>query len=80
MIGGLSPDAIVRRGISHSPEGRKIFANLTVRENLNLYADMHGVSVEERRERYPRLLDMTALGPFTDRLAGRPGAPTWPRR
>jgi ABC-2 type transport system ATP-binding protein len=29
------------------------------------------VSVEERRERYPRLMEMTALGPFTARLAGR---------
>jgi branched-chain amino acid transport system ATP-binding protein len=28
------PHEIVRLGISHSPEGRQIFANLTVRENL----------------------------------------------
>ena len=35
---GLRPDQIVRRGISHSPEGRQIFANLTVRENLMLGA------------------------------------------
>ncbi|MGH7928615.1 MAG: ATP-binding cassette domain-containing protein, partial [Candidatus Binatia bacterium] len=40
-------------------------------ENLDLYADLHGVLPEEQRERYPRLLEMTALAPFTDRLAGR---------
>src|SRR5262249_26381522 len=40
-------------------------------ENLDLYADLHGVGAEERQQRYPRLLAMTALGPFTDRLAGR---------
>jgi branched-chain amino acid transport system ATP-binding protein len=37
-IGGLAPDQIVRRGISQSPEGRKIFPNLTVQENLDLGA------------------------------------------
>jgi branched-chain amino acid transport system ATP-binding protein len=35
---GLRPDQIVRLGVSHSPEGRQIFANLTVRENLMLGA------------------------------------------
>jgi branched-chain amino acid transport system ATP-binding protein len=30
----LPPHEIVRRGVSHSPEGRQIFSNLTVRENL----------------------------------------------
>jgi len=31
-------DEIVRRGIGHSPEGRQIFANLTVSENLDMGA------------------------------------------
>jgi branched-chain amino acid transport system ATP-binding protein len=35
-IDRLAPHEIVRRGISHVPEGRQIFANLTVRENLEL--------------------------------------------
>jgi len=33
-IGDLKPDEIVRRGIVHVPEGRGIFPDLTVRENL----------------------------------------------
>jgi branched-chain amino acid transport system ATP-binding protein len=37
-IAGLPPHQIVARGISQSPEGRMIFANLTVRENLQLGA------------------------------------------
>jgi len=32
-IGSLPADRIVQRGIGHSPEGRRIFANMTVREN-----------------------------------------------
>lgn len=35
-IVGLSPDKIARRGISLVPEGRHIFADLTVKENLRL--------------------------------------------
>src|SRR5436305_1721664 len=32
------PDRIVRAGVSHVPEGRQVFAHMTVRENLNLGA------------------------------------------
>jgi branched-chain amino acid transport system ATP-binding protein len=34
----LSPDRIVGAGVSHVPEGRRIFANLTVMENLEMAA------------------------------------------
>jgi branched-chain amino acid transport system ATP-binding protein len=34
----LRPDRIVRAGLSHVPEGRQVFANMSVRENLNLGA------------------------------------------
>jgi branched-chain amino acid transport system ATP-binding protein len=34
----LSADKIVQRGIGHSPEGRRVFANMSVRENLELGA------------------------------------------
>lgn len=33
-ITGLSPDLIVKKGIAHVPEGRRIFTNMTVNENL----------------------------------------------
>ena len=35
-ITGLAPHEIVRLGIGHAPEGRRIFPRLTVRENLEL--------------------------------------------
>jgi branched-chain amino acid transport system ATP-binding protein len=35
---GLKPEAIVRLGISHVPEGRRVFPGLTVRENITLGA------------------------------------------
>jgi len=37
-IVGMVPDAIVRKGVVHSPEGRRIFPRLTVLENLRLGA------------------------------------------
>jgi branched-chain amino acid transport system ATP-binding protein len=38
-IGGLSPAAIMQRGIAMVPEGRKLFPSLTVEENLLIGAD-----------------------------------------
>ena len=37
-IGGTATHKLVARGISMSPEGRGVFANLSVRENLNMGA------------------------------------------
>ncbi|HEY4414193.1 MAG TPA: ABC transporter ATP-binding protein [Verrucomicrobiae bacterium] len=37
-ISGLPPHEIVKRGLSHVPEGRMVFANLTVQENLQMGA------------------------------------------
>jgi ABC-2 type transport system ATP-binding protein len=61
----------VQDRISYMPQKFGLYEDLTVLENLDLYADLHGVTAEERRARYPRLMEMTALGSFTERLAGR---------
>jgi branched-chain amino acid transport system ATP-binding protein len=60
-IGGLAPHVILRRGIAHAPEGRGIFANLTVDENLAIgaYSRADPRGIEDDRERalslFPRL-------------------------
>jgi branched-chain amino acid transport system ATP-binding protein len=41
-ISGLRPDAIARCGIAVVPEGRQVFANLTVHEHLVAFAARHG--------------------------------------
>src|SRR5438477_4806612 len=61
----------VQSRIGYMPQKFGLYEDLTVQENLDLYADLHGVSAEEARTQYPRLMEMTALGPFTARLAGR---------
>jgi len=71
---GLNVAAVpqqVQERIGYMPQKFGLYEDLSVQENLDLYADLHGVTAEERSERYPRLMEMTALGPFKDRLAGR---------
>jgi len=53
----LPTHTIVREGISHVPEGRQIFANLTVRENLQLGAFQHR-DREEIRETMERVFEL----------------------
>jgi branched-chain amino acid transport system ATP-binding protein len=60
-IGETAPQEIVRLGISQSPEGRKIFPRMTVRENLDLGAylrrDVDDISSDLERvfELFPRM-------------------------
>ena len=61
----------VQSRIGYMPQKFGLYEDLSVLENLNLYADLHGVTAQERQKQYPRLMEMTALGPFTHRLAGR---------
>lgn len=63
--------APVRQSLSYMPQRFGLYEDLTVQENLDLYADLRGVVGRERRDAYARLLSFTALGPFTDRLAGK---------
>ena len=61
----------VQDRISYMPQRFGLYEDLSVQENLDLYADLHGVSKAERRERYARLMEMTDLGRFTSRPAGK---------
>jgi branched-chain amino acid transport system ATP-binding protein len=62
-IEGRAPDEIVRLGLSQSPEGRRVFPRMTVRENLELGAFTRSSRAEiaEDFERiyatFPRLLE-----------------------
>lgn len=58
-ITGLSPDNIVKTGITLVPEGRRVFPNLTVKENLRIGAYLRKDSLEKDFEYvyslFPRL-------------------------
>jgi ABC-2 type transport system ATP-binding protein len=57
--------------IGYMPQHFGLYEDLTVLENLHLYADLRDVPAVERKERCEELLAFTGLGSFTDRLAGR---------
>jgi len=60
-IDGLEGHDVVKKGICHSPEGRRIFPRMTVEENLDLGAflrnDKDGIAADKERvlELFPRL-------------------------
>jgi ABC-2 type transport system ATP-binding protein len=67
--------------VAEDPEGVKpfiaymsqqfgLYQDLTVRENINFYADLYRVPKRERPARLDRLFAFSNLGPFQDRLAG----------
>ncbi|WP_027229889.1 ATP-binding cassette domain-containing protein [Phyllobacterium sp. UNC302MFCol5.2] len=61
----------IQNRIGYMPQKFGLYEDLTVQQNLDLYADLHGIGHDARKEIYPRLMEMTDLGRFTDRLAGK---------
>ena len=61
----------IQANVGYMPQRFGLYEDLTVQENLDLYADLQGVAKELRPERYRELMRMTGLAPFTGRRAGR---------
>ncbi len=61
----------VQDRISYMPQRFGLYEDLSVQENMDLYADLHGVPAHVRRKRFARLLHMTDLAQFTSRPAGK---------
>lgn len=60
-----------RDHLAYMPQHFGLYEDLTVMENLQLYADLRSLTKAERPARFETLLHFTGLGPFTARLAGR---------
>ena len=87
MLAGVLPpssgDALVAGvSVARDPEGVKrhiaymsqrfgLYHDLTVRENIEFYADLYAVPKAERPKRLERLYHFSNLGPFEHRLAGQ---------
>jgi ABC-2 type transport system ATP-binding protein len=67
----LAEPQAVQSQIGYMPQRFGLYEDLTVQENLDLYADLQGLAMDQRRPRYERLMEMTGLTPFTARLAGK---------
>jgi len=57
-IAGLGPEAIVRMGISHVPEGRRVFPGLTVKENIMLGASNRRVASAQLSREADAMFDL----------------------
>jgi ABC-2 type transport system ATP-binding protein len=64
------PQAVKDR-IGYMAQKFGLYQDLSVQENMNFYADLFGIVGAERTELAARLLRMTRMEPFQDRLAGR---------
>jgi len=60
----------IQSRVGYMPQKFGLYQDLTVKENMDLYADLQGVPSSERKDRYHRLLQMTGLEPYTRRMAG----------
>ncbi len=73
-IAGVSvardPEA-VKPHIAYMSQRFGLYTDLTVRENIEFYADLYRVPRADRPARLKRLYQFSALGPFEDRLAGK---------
>ena len=57
--------------IGYMPQKFGLYEDLSIAENMNLYADLKEIPAAERAKQFDWLLKFTGLAPFTKRLAGR---------
>ena len=60
-----------RSRLGYMPQRFGLYEDLSVIENLNLYADLRELPADQREESFARLLDFTDLARFQARLAGQ---------
>ncbi|MGK9164812.1 ATP-binding cassette domain-containing protein [Inquilinus limosus] len=63
--------AAIQAGIGYMPQRFGLYEDLTVQENLDLYADLRGLPKGERPAVFDEILGFTDLKRFTGRLAGK---------
>ncbi|RVQ39137.1 ABC transporter ATP-binding protein [Sinorhizobium meliloti] len=63
--------ASIQAAIGYMPQRFGLYEDLSVQENLDLYADLRGLPKTERSRTFGELLDFTDLARFTTRLAGK---------
>lgn len=70
-INAITSPLQVQSIIGYMPQHFGLYEDLTVQENLELYASLQNVATNDRQQRFDELMHMTGLSPFTRRLAGQ---------
>ncbi len=63
--------SVIKPRIGYVSQRFSLYGDLTVQENLDFFADIHGVRGKKAQERKEFLLSFTRLAPFRNRLADR---------
>lgn len=61
---------VIKSKIGYMPQKFGLYEDLTVIQNLQLYADLKGIAQEDKAKDFDRLLEMSNLANFQQRLAG----------
>ncbi len=67
----LKQSESVRRQVGYMSQNFSLYDDLTVRENLNFYAGIYGLSNGEKKARIAEVVELTKLQPYLDRRAGK---------
>lgn len=70
LLGG-SPDRLDRSQVGYMPQSGALYAELNVRQNLELYARLRGVEPYDNANRMEHLYELTGLSPFRDRAVSK---------
>lgn len=61
----------IRPHVAYMPQQQSLYADLSVDEHLDFFRVLYGISAHDYREKRESLLQITRLGPFADRPAGK---------
>ncbi len=67
----VQDNAAIHVATGYMPQRFGLYEDLSVMENMRLYARLRGMDADRNAELFAELLDFTRLGPFTERLAGK---------
>jgi ABC-2 type transport system ATP-binding protein len=62
---------LVRQSIGYMSQKFSLYADLSVQENMDFYSGIYGLRNSHAKERQRELVELTGLGPYLDRWAGR---------
>jgi ABC-2 type transport system ATP-binding protein len=71
LVNGVPAIRADRAMIGYMPQRFGLYEDLTLGENLKLFAELRGLPREEQEASFAHLLEFTGLKPFTHRLAGK---------
>lgn len=61
----------IRAQVGYMSQKFSLYTDLSVQENMDFYSGIYGLTASEARQRQDELIELTGLGPYLDRWAGR---------